>query len=223
MQTYEQFLGVRALFRITMGGIYGNCAATALDVCPVAAGEFISVLLQAGYAVGLLLCVAFNRAIVPNSEHRWRALFWFGACPVLLPETDAYPAQKAIERDSIDKTFITQAKESFKIYWLMFIYMVTFIAGFNFMSHGSQDLFPTFLIAQLRFSSNASTVTNSIANLGFVIGTLCMRYLSEVLGRRLTMLLSCVVGGVLIYPWAFVSNGGLVSYPFTYPIVSSRV
>jgi MFS transporter, SHS family, lactate transporter len=44
--TYHQFLGVRAMFGIAMGGLYGNAAATALEDCPVYARGIISGMLQ---------------------------------------------------------------------------------------------------------------------------------------------------------------------------------
>lgn len=46
--TYEQFLGCRALFGIAMGGLYGNAAATALEDCPAPARGLISGMLQQG-------------------------------------------------------------------------------------------------------------------------------------------------------------------------------
>ena len=47
-QTYKQFLAVRALFGIAMGGIYGNCATTALEDAPPAARGILSGMLQQG-------------------------------------------------------------------------------------------------------------------------------------------------------------------------------
>ncbi|KAJ8115963.1 hypothetical protein OPT61_g2504 [Boeremia exigua] len=73
--TYEQFLGVRALFGIAMGGLYGNAAATD---CPEAARGIISGMLQQGYAFGYLLATVFARAFVNTVGHGWRPLFWFG-------------------------------------------------------------------------------------------------------------------------------------------------
>ena len=97
-QTYAQFIGLRAVFGIAMGGIYGNCAATALEDAPVAARGLLSGLLQQGYACGFLLAAAINLAITDHQRYGWRALFWFGGCPpllvalwrVFLPETEAF-------------------------------------------------------------------------------------------------------------------------------------
>jgi MFS transporter, SHS family, lactate transporter len=96
--TYSQFIGLRAIFGIAMGGIYGNCAATALEDAPIATRGLLSGLLQQGYACGFLLAAACNLAITNNQPFGWRALFWFGGCPPLLialwraflPETQAF-------------------------------------------------------------------------------------------------------------------------------------
>lgn len=70
--TYESFLGVRALFGIAMGGLYGNAAATALEDCPAAARGIMSGILQQGYAFGYLLATVFARALVNTTPHGWR-------------------------------------------------------------------------------------------------------------------------------------------------------
>lgn len=217
--TYKQFLAVRALFGIAMGGIYGMAAATALEDCPVEARGVVSGLLQQGYALGYLLCVVFTRALVYTTPHGWRSLFWFGAGPpvliiifrMLLPETDTYIQSKKNEAVlDTGKNFFAGLKTTFSTYWLMFLYLVVLMSGFNFMSHGSQDLYPTRLKNQLGFSPDASTVTNCVANLGAIAGGVIVGHISSFAGRRLCIIISCIVGGALIYPWAFVSsNAGI--------------
>lgn len=83
------------------------------------------------------------------------------------------------------------------------------MSGFNFLSHGSQDLYPTLLTKQYGFSSDRSTVTNSVANLGAIFGGIIGGHLSTFLGRRLTIILACIAGGALIYPWAFIRGSGI--------------
>lgn len=218
VKTYPQFLGVRALFGIAMGGLYGNAAATALEDCPPEARGFISGLFQKGYGVGYLLCVLFARAIADTSPYGWRALFWFGACPPVLimlfryflPETDTYiQSKKNAEAEGVEKQFWQSTKMTFKSYWLMFLYLVLFMTGFNFLSHGSQDLYPTMLKAQLGFNKDQSTITNSVASLGSIFGGMVIGHCSFILGRRLTILLACICGAACIYPWAFVTGPGI--------------
>lgn len=220
--TFKQFLGVRALFGIIMGGIYGNATATALDDCPIKAKGFISGVLQQGYAFGYLLAVIFTRVIADTTEKSWRAQFWFASgvsvliitARATLPQTNAYQEKKlAVEVEKRlgvkTESFEKKALKVLKYYWLMLAYMVLLMAGFNFMSHGSQDLYPTFLTKQLDFNSNQSTVTNCVANLGAITGGILMGHFSNFLGRRFSIVLCCILGGALIYPWAFVTNGGI--------------
>lgn len=120
--TYAQFIGVRALFGIAMGGIYGNCAATALEDAPIATRGLLSGLLQQGYALGYLLAAAMNVAITNNQRYGWRALFWFGGgCPLLialwrafLPETQAFlHAKEARETNVANGNFNSNIKNKF--------------------------------------------------------------------------------------------------------------
>ncbi len=126
-RNYEEFLAVRALFGVAMGGLYGNAAATALEDCPEAARGIISGLLQQGYAFGYLLATVFARALVNTTKHGWRPLFWFGACPpvliiwfrLCLPETDVYLERKAVRNatGNLTKTFISEGKVALKRHW----------------------------------------------------------------------------------------------------------
>ena len=160
--TYKQFLAVRALFGIAMGGLYGNAAATALEDCPERARGIISGMLQQGYAFGYLLATVFARALVNTTPHGmkrsetpsvvvsiltsllgWRPLFWFGAGPpvliiafrLCLPETDAYIERQRVRAagDNVGKTFINEGKVALKRHWLLLIYLVLLMAGMNFM------------------------------------------------------------------------------------------
>lgn len=129
-----------------MGGLYGNAAATALEDCPEASRGIISGMLQQGYAFGYLLATAFARALVNTTSHGWRPLFWFGAGPpvliilfrLCLPETNAFRRRQAIraEQGSLAGAFISEGKVALKRHWLLLIYLVLLMAGFNFMSHG---------------------------------------------------------------------------------------
>lgn len=223
-QTYKQFLAVRALFGIAMGGLYGNAAATALEDCPEAARGIISGMLQQGYAFGYLLATVFARGLVNTTSHGWRPLYWFGACPPILiiifrlclPETQAYRERIAVREGSnnVGKTFIKEGKVALKRHWLLLTYMVLLMAGFNFMSHGSQDLYPTMLSSQYGFSANKVTVTQVVANLGAMLGGTVVGYCSSIFGRRFSIIFICIVGGAILYPYGFVSNNGIIAAAF---------
>lgn len=223
-QTYSQFLAVRALFGIAMGGLYGNAAATALEDCPERARGIISGMLQQGYAFGYLLATAFARGLVNTTSHGWRPLFWFGsAVPVLiiafrmcLGETDAYYERRRIREfaPNVGKTFVDEGKVALKRHWILLIYLVLLMAGFNFMSHGSQDLYPTMLTNEYRFSPNAVTITQVVANLGAMTGGTIVGYSSQKFGRRFSIIVISIVGGALLYPYSFVGNKKVIAAAF---------
>ncbi|KAF4981254.1 hypothetical protein FZEAL_2880 [Fusarium zealandicum] len=230
--TYSQFLACRALFGIAMGGLYGNAAATALEDCPEEARGLISGILQQGYAFGYLLCAAFARGLVGTTSHDWRPLFWFGACPpvlfiifrLMLPETMAYQERQRIrheaavagtgEDDSKGKVFLKEGKVALKHHWMLLVYLVLLMTGFNFMGHGSQDLYPTMLENQLGFSSTKITVTQVMANLGAVMGGTFVGFFSQCIGRRLSIIICCIVGGALLYPYTFVRDSSIIAAAF---------
>jgi SHS family lactate transporter-like MFS transporter len=215
VKTYAQFLAVRALFGVFMGSMYGLASATALEGVPTNARSFLSGFFQQGYAFGYLLVVIFQRAITDTTDN-WRSIFWFSSGPpvlfvlwrAFLPETDEFLQQK-LHMSNKKSTFRKDAAAAFKKEWLKMCYMVIFMAGMNFMSHGSQDLYPTMLTKQLGFSSDRSTVTNSVANLGALAGGMFFGHFSGFIGRRLAIIICCILGGAMIYPWAFVRNSGI--------------
>lgn len=254
-------MGVRAIFGIVMGGVYGVSLSTcygaskepikSLEPAYIASIDpddvgtpkmtrgILGGIFQQGYAFGYLLVVIFNRAIVDNSSHGWRAIFWFSAGPpvlfilwrLALPETDDYLLKKAklkMRREKLSsnngnpdevianpsikdeiRDFIEDGKKALKVYWLIFIYCILLMSGFNFFSHGSQDIFPTFLTVQLGFGHDKSTVTNSVANLGAIFGGLVFGHFSTFIGRRISIVIAAVITGAMIYPWAFVRNTGI--------------
>ncbi|KAF2837141.1 carboxylic acid transporter protein-like protein [Patellaria atrata CBS 101060] len=222
--TYKQFLGVRALFGIAMGGLYGNAAATALEDCPDAARGILSGMLQEGYAFGYLLATVFARAFVNTVGHGWRPLFWFGAGPpvliiifrLCLPETQAYQERQRVRESdtNVGKTFIAEGKVALRRHWLILIYMVLLMAGFNFMSHGSQDIYPTMLSNQFNFSPDTVTVTQVVANLGAMTGGTLVGYSSQIFGRRFTIIFISIVGGALLYPYTFVKTHAVIAPAF---------
>ncbi|OBA23160.1 MFS general substrate transporter [Metschnikowia bicuspidata var. bicuspidata NRRL YB-4993] len=224
VQTYEQFLAVRALFGVAMGGIYGFSLATSLDDSPTSCRGALSGIFQEGYALGFLFAVIFNRAFTSNSPFGWRSIFWFSAGPpvffivwrLCLPETEAYLVQRASsdarkKHESATKWYQVSksTKTLYKTYWLTVSYCVLLMAGLNFMSHGSQDLYPTLLTQQLEYSDDRSTVTLCVANLGAIFGGTFCGHVSTFIGRRLTIILAVLLSAAMVYPWAYLRNSAI--------------
>jgi MFS transporter, SHS family, lactate transporter len=127
----------------SMGGLYGLAAGTALEDAPAEARGLLSGIFQQGYAFGYLLATVFARALLPT-HYGWRAYFWFcGGPPVLiiifrlaLPENDSFLRGRVlsgISEPDAKNQFLSQAKISFRRYWLTTLYLILLMAGMNFM------------------------------------------------------------------------------------------
>lgn len=84
----------------------------------------------------------------------------------------------------------------------------------SLQSHGSQDMYPTLLENQYNFSRDAVTVIQVVANLGALAGGVTVGYLSQILGRRFTLIMVCFTGGALLYPYTFISNHSIMAAAF---------
>ncbi|KAI8630971.1 carboxylic acid transporter [Xylariaceae sp. FL1651] len=234
-RTLPQFLGVRALYGIAMGGLYGPAAATALEDLPYDARGILSGLYQQGYAVGYLLAAVFYRALVPTTTHGWRSLFWFGSGPPILiiafrwwlPETNASQVIRAereaalahrnnseITATSGAKAWFQEVQAALRENWFLFIYMVVLMTGFNSCSHGSQDLYPTFLKNQVELGPTEVTVISVVGQIGALIGGTTIGYVSTFFGRRLSMIVCCIIGGAVLPAYIFPRSLGLIASAF---------
>ncbi|KAG1727821.1 carboxylic acid transporter protein [Suillus lakei] len=218
VNTFAQFLGVRALFGIAMGGIWGLSAASALENLPAELRGIGSGFLQEGYAVGYLIAAVINLTLV--AQHGWRVLFWTGAgisffaavVRALVPESAFFLRAKEQERargtNTTQKTkiFFKETKDMLKRHWLLCIYAVLLMTGFNFLSHGSQDLYPTYLETTKGFSAHDATVATIIGNCGAIAGGVIAGWASQYIGRRLTIVIFVLLIGAFIPLWVLPSS-----------------
>ena len=86
--------------------------------------------------------------------------------------------------------------------------------SFNFMSHGSQDLYPTMLENQYSFNANEVTVTQVVANLGAMTGGTIVGQASQSLGRRTSVIIASIIGGILLYPYTFTGDTKVIAPAF---------
>lgn len=226
VQTYQQFLGVRAIFGILMGAMYPIASVTALENQPQAARSILSGLFLPGYNLGYLLAAVFFRAFEFSykGDQGWRALFWFSAglpIPLIVwrlfwSESPVYVKMKADKKlqAQLDlengvppkKKWDLTVFHSLRTEWLMIIYLIFLMSAFNFISHGSQDLYPTLLTKQRMVGPNTRTVITVVTNLGAICGGICFGQLTELFGRRLTILFTMVWSGAFIYPSFFMDS-----------------
>ncbi|KAJ3075869.1 hypothetical protein HDU98_006640 [Podochytrium sp. JEL0797] len=198
---------VRALFGICLGGEWGLGTALALEELPVEARGLFSGILQQGYATGNLIASGLFYAVVPSLG--WRPLFWICAFPALLivflrffvPESKAAEAQIQ-RRKETGASFTSDLRVTVKNHWGLAIYTIILMTSFNFLSHGSQDLYPTF-IGSLGYSSSQKAITNAISAAGAICGGTTFGYFGQYLGRRRAIIIAAVGVACMIYPWAY--------------------
>jgi len=88
------------------------------------------------------------------------------------------------------------------------------MAGYNSISHGTQDFYPTFLKDQLGFGATQTTVVTVVGQIGALIGGTVGGYVSTFTGRRLAMMTSCVIGGALVPAYVLLKDMSLVASGF---------
>lgn len=199
------FIILRALFGVAMGGEWGIGAALAMETLPAQRRGLFSGMLQQGYAVGYLLAALVLATLYVHVG--WRGMFMIGALPALLilyirvhvPESPAWlAAQTQSLARRADPLLAALGKQ-----WPLFLYAILFMAAFNFMSHGTQDLYPTFLTLQHGFSPAVVGWLTVITNVGAIAGGTFFGWLSQRFGRRNTIVLCTLLGVALIPLWAF--------------------
>jgi MFS transporter, SHS family, lactate transporter len=200
--SYRTFLVLRALYGIGMGGEWGVGASLAMEAVSSRSRGLFSGLVQEGYAVGYLLAAAAYFFIFPHFG--WRALFFAGGAPALLTLyiRTKVPESEAWERTRPDRSAIFDAiRKNLRT----FVYLIVLMTMMNLVSHGTQDLYPTFLDKQRGLDARAVATIALIYNVGALAGGLAFGYLSDWWGRRRAMALAVALGVVVVPLWIYPS------------------
>ncbi|MBB4569725.1 SHS family lactate transporter-like MFS transporter [Rhizobium leucaenae] len=185
------FLILRALFGIAMGGEWGVGASLTMETVPEDSRGIVSGILQAGYPSGYLLASIVFFLLFPIIG--WRGMFMVGALPALLvlyirrsvEESPAFLRRQATPQ----RSFITVLRENIPL----FLWAVVLMTAFNFFSHGTQDLYPTFLEVQRQYRSYTVGAIAIVYNIGAIIGGLFFGALSQRIGRRRAIVIASVL------------------------------
>jgi SHS family lactate transporter-like MFS transporter len=195
-------LVLRALFGIAMGGEWGIGASLAMESIPVRSRGIVSGILQSGYPCGYLLC-AIAYGLFFNAIG-WRGMFALGILPALLV---LYLRRSVPESPVFEQRTQAGARrgvlETMRGRWKLLAYMVVTMAVFNAFSHGSQDVYPTFLKLQMHFDTHTTSLLTIILNLGALVGGLAFGQWSEKIGRRRAMAIACVLALPAIPFWSY--------------------
>ena len=209
--TFKIFLVMRSLFGIAMGGEWGVGAALAFETLPAEGRGVFSGFLQEGYAAGYLIA-----AVVYGTLFRfvgWRGMFVIGALPAFLviyirTKVDESPAwtQGKVERGGE-----TRIWREIPSHIGIFLFVVLLMFSFNSFSHGTQDLYPTFLQKDYRFAPHTVGFITVIMNIGALLGGIAFGTWSEKIGRRRAIMIAALLSIPVIPLWAYSKSVGMLA------------
>jgi SHS family lactate transporter-like MFS transporter len=199
-------LVLRALFGIAMGGEWGVGAALTFETLPKEGRGAFSGILQEGYALGSILASAAFAALFPLIG--WRGLFMVGASPALLvlyvqihvEESPVWLAGAESRRGRKAGPMIPQQLREFLP---MFLFLVLLMTAFMSFSHGTQDVYPTFLTVQMKLSPETVGLIGVLYGLGSIAGGFVFGALSEKWGRKRAIILAALLSIPVIPLYAY--------------------
>jgi len=196
-------LGLRALFGLAMGGEWGVGAALTFESLPTKGRGAFSGILQEGYALGSILAAgafalffagfAWHGLVLPAIG--WRGLFILGSTPALLVllvliKVDESPVwlegkRKRLAR-SVEESWSAKVRDSSRLRAFLptFLFLIVLMTAFMSFSHGTQDVYPTFLQTQARLTPGTVGLIGVLYGIGSIAGGIVFGALSEMWGRR---------------------------------------
>jgi MFS transporter, SHS family, lactate transporter len=198
---FTTFLILRALFGVGMGGEWGVGASLAMEKVPAKWRGVLSGLLQQGYALGFLLAAMCRFLLL--DRFGWRVLFFLGGLPALLALFVRFRVRESEVWEQSKQESWTQLGRSITKHWKLFIYLTLLMTGMNLCSHGTQDMYPTFLQRYWHFSGDKSAIISAISMIGALTGGVVVGLISDRVGRRRAMIMSLIAGILLTPLWAY--------------------
>jgi len=205
--SFTWFLVLRGLFGIGMGGQWGIGASLVLETVPARWRGVLSGLLHQGYSLGNLLAALAFLVLYPAMQrmdpaNAWRYMFFLGGLPALL----SVFVLAWHEHRTDWGTYV----RSIPAAWRRFLYLVLLLTAMGFISHGTQDLYPTFLQQQRHFTSSQVALTTMLSMVGAIFGGLVIGRASDWFGRRRAMIGGALGALVVIPLWVLAPSSALI-------------
>ena len=205
--SYTTLIIVRALFGVVMGGNWGVGASLAMEGAPIEKRGMLSGLLQEGYAAGNVLAAAGYFFLF--RRFGWRPLFFLGSVPAIcLVLFIRFRVKESVvwqKKFKSRQSWAEQRREIFS-HWKLFVYLLIFMTMMLFASHGTQDMYPTFLQRQWHLDPPRRAVITAISGIGAIIGGIVFGHLSDKWGRRRAIITAFILGAIVIPVWAYAPN-----------------
>jgi SHS family lactate transporter-like MFS transporter len=136
-------------------------------------------------------------------------LFFLGSLPaILLVLFIRFRVQESEVWKQTEPHQVSWAQHAREIasHWKLFLYLLAFITMMLFASHGTLDMYPTFLQREWHFSPTRRSAITAFSALGAILGGVVVGHLSDKWGRRRAVITAFVLGTLLIPVWAYAPN-----------------
>jgi MFS transporter, SHS family, lactate transporter len=204
---YRTFLILRMLFGVALGGQWGVGASLVLESASPKWRGLLSGLLQEGYTLGNLLAALAFRTVYPR--YGWRALFYLGGIPALLSLFIFCKVKESpvwYEHRTNWKTYRLSALQ----HWRRFLYLVLLVAVAASITHGTQDMYPTFLQHNRLYSARATADITIVSMIGALVGGLAFGFFSDKSGRKRAMVAAALCALAVVPLWIAAPNTALI-------------
>ncbi len=205
---YATFMVLRALFGIGMGAEWGVGASLVMEKVPPRLRGVLSGLLQEGYAAGYLLAAVCYYFVFP--VWGWRPLFFIGGLPALLALYVRFHVKESEVWEQSGQRDWGMLGRSIASHWKLFLYLVLLMTMMNFVSHGTQDMYPTFLETYRKMKPTQQAGITAISMVGAILGGLLFGRISDQIGRRKAIVIALLLAILAIPLWAFAPGTGLL-------------
>lgn len=202
--TLTSLLVLRFCFGVAMGGEWGLGASLVMESIPARLRGPVSGLLQSGYPSGYFVASLVYFLLFDTIG--WRGMFMVGVAPAFLvllirihvKESPVFEARRG-------KPHVNPVTELLR-HWKIALYLVVLMTAFNFFSHGTQDLYPTFLQKQHHFDTHTTGILAAVMNVGAIVGGIGFGIWSERLGRKRAIILASLLALPVIPLFAYGST-----------------
>jgi SHS family lactate transporter-like MFS transporter len=203
---FSTFLVLRALFGIGMGGEWGVGASLAMEKVPPKWRGVLSGLLQQGYSLGYLLAALVYLVVFPRWG--WRPLFFLGGLPALLALFVRFRVTESEVWEQTARKSWSHLGSTVLANWRLFLYLVLLMTGMNLASHGTQDMYPTFLQRFWHFGAAQRSLITAISMVGAIAGGVTLGLSSDRFGRKRIVAFSLLMAIFVTPLWAYAPRVG---------------
>lgn len=192
---------IRTLFGFCMGGEWGIGASLVMESIPIKLRGPVSGLLQSGYPTGYFLASLVYFLLFDAIG--WRGLFMVGIAPAILVFLIRMHVEESPAFEKRRHERPANPLRELKKHWKIALYVVVLMTAFNFFSHGTQDIYPTFLKEQHKFDTHMVGLLAMVGNAGAIVGGISFGIWSERIGRKRAIIIASLLALPVIPLWAF--------------------